>query len=64
MIFISKCQHCKANLFMMVRGKKNKFYSCSKCVDKNSSLRDDINESYESEVFSWGGKKSKGVNVV
>lgn len=51
MIFISKCQHCKANLSMNIEGKRNKFHSCSK-VDKKSSLRDDINESYHCEIIS------------
>lgn len=52
MIFTSKYQHCKANLSMNIKGKRNKFHSCSK-VEKNSSLRDDIKESYHFEILLY-----------
>ena len=51
MIFISKCQYCKSTILMDIKGKRNTFHSFSK-VDKNSSLSDDINESYHCEIIS------------
>lgn len=56
MLFLSKCCHCKRKLLMNVKGKRSKSYSCSHCIPKNSGLRDDINESYDYELLSWGGK--------
>ena len=51
MIFTSKWQYCKANLSMNIEGERNMFHSFSK-VDKKSSLRDGINESYHFEILS------------
>lgn len=56
MLFLSKCTHCKGSLLMFTK-RKHKSYSCSRCVDKFSGLRDEMNETYDHELLYLKGPK-------
>ena len=57
MIFKSSCISCDMSLLMVFPKFKMKNYSCSKCVSKHNSLRDNINESYDFEFLFLNRRK-------
>lgn len=52
MLFLSRCTHCNYRLLMLGTKQYNE-YSCSKCIPRNSSARDNINETYKYELLRW-----------
>lgn len=51
-MFISKCYYCGAKLLMAGKNTHHKC-ACSKCIPKNSSARNDIDESYQYELLRF-----------
>lgn len=60
-MFLSICYYCNSKLLMMGNKKHNQ-YACTKCIRKDSSSRNGIEETYEYEIlrFKTGGRKTNG----